>query len=115
MTPDAPADKIVDVLAAERRALRSGNLAALEELVADREAALAMLSRRAATMDPADLRRIADAAEANRVLLDAAMSGVRQAMRRVAELRTLAAGSGTYDARGHRKSGLAQPRLTLRR
>jgi len=115
MAPDPRSEQILDVLVAERAALRGGNLAELEALVAAREAALAALSERAAFIDAADLQRIADAAEANRVLLTAAMSGIRQAMRRVAELKTLAAGSGTYDSSGHRNAGLAQPRLTLRR
>jgi len=110
--PDAAATALAALLEEERTALQAGALDQLAELGARKAALVDRLA--AGAMPPSDATGLAAAAERNQKLLAAAAEGVRTAHRRVCELRTLAAGGGTYDASGQRQTGSTPPRLARR-
>ena len=91
--------------------LRSGKL---EGLAAATQALEVELAR----LDPADaagLDLLRHKAQRNAACLDAAARGVRAARRRLAEIRTIESGLGTYDDKGRRDELPGLPiRLTQR-
>ena len=105
----------IDRLSAELdrvyQVLRSGKL---EGLAAATQALEAELAR----LDPADaagLDLLRHKAQRNAACLDAAARGVRAARRRLAEIRTIESGLGTYDDKGRRDELPGLPiRLTQR-
>lgn len=91
--------------------LRSGRLDGLAAATQALEAELARLD----PMDAAGLELLRHKAQRNAACLDAAARGVRAARRRLAEIRTIESGLGTYDDKGRRDElpGLST-RLTQR-
>lgn len=92
-------------------ALRSGRLEGLA-------AASQALETELARLDPADgagLEVLRHKAQRNAACLEAAARGVRAARRRLAEIRMIESGSGTYDDKGRRDELPGLPiRLTQR-
>ena len=78
--------------------LRSGKLEGLAAATQALEAELARLE----PMDAAGLDLLRQKAQRNAACLDAAARGVRAARRRLAEIRTIESGLGTYDDKGRR-------------
>jgi hypothetical protein len=78
--------------------LRSGKLDGLAAATQALEAELARLE----PMDTAGLDLLRQKAQRNAACLDAAARGVRAARRRLAEIRTIESGLGTYDDKGRR-------------
>ena len=78
--------------------LRSGKLEGLAAATQALEAELARLD----PMDAAGLELLRHKAQRNAACLDAAARGVRAARRRLAEIRTIESGLGTYDDKGRR-------------
>jgi flagellar biosynthesis/type III secretory pathway chaperone len=98
-----PAAGLLALLADERRALLSGDLAALPDLVAAKERLVPLIEAgtgEGAATDPARLSRLREAALANQDLLEAALRGVRAAQTRLAAARGNGPALSTYDARG---------------
>lgn len=84
-------------------ALRAGDLRALEPLLRDGiEGRLAALAAARRTLPPETLAALRRGAEENAALLNASQRGIRAALRRIDEVRGVAAGLSTYDARGRR-------------
>ena len=91
--------------------LRSGRLEGLAAATQALEAELARLD----PADPAGLDLLRHKAQRNAACLDAAARGVRAARRRLAEIRTIESGLGTYDDKGRRDELPGLPiRLTQR-
>jgi hypothetical protein len=91
--------------------LRSGRLDGLAAATQALEAELARLD----PMDAAGLELLRHKAQRNAACLDAAARGVRAARRRLAEIRTIESGLGTYDDKGRRDELPGLPiRLTQR-
>ena len=78
--------------------LRSGKLEGLAAATHALEAELARLD----PVDAAGLEMLRHKARRNAACLDAAARGVRAARRRLAEIRTIESGLGTYDDKGRR-------------
>jgi hypothetical protein len=78
--------------------LRSGKLEGLAAATQALEAELARLD----PVDAAGLEMLRHKARRNAACLDAAARGVRAARRRLAEIRTIESGLGTYDDKGRR-------------
>jgi hypothetical protein len=78
--------------------LRSGKLDGLATATQALEAELARLE----PMDTAGLDLLRQKAQRHAACLDAAARGVRAARRRLAEIRTIDSGLGTYDDKGRR-------------
>jgi len=78
--------------------LRSGKLEGLAAATQALEVELARLD----PMDAAGLDLLQQKAQRNAACLDAAARGVRAARRRLAEIRTIESGLGTYDDKGRR-------------
>lgn len=94
--PMAPALQLLDQT---YEALLSGAFATLPELAQRLEQ---QLQGTAQDLTEAELRLVRQKADRNAVVLLAAQRGVRSARRRVAEIRTAAAGLVTYDRSGKR-------------
>ncbi len=94
---------LAGLLAHEREALLSGDLAALPQLVLAKEA---LLERVQAADAPAkeQLAAIRKAADANHALLSAALRGVKAAQMRLDAIRSGGAALSTYDASGKAKT-----------
>ena len=92
----------IDRLSAELdrvyQVLRSGKLEGLAAATQALEAELARLD----PLDAAGLDLLRHKAQRNAACLDAAARGVRAARRRLAEIRTIETGLGTYDDKGRR-------------
>jgi len=92
----------IDRLSAELdrvyQVLRSGKLEGLAAATQALEAELARLD----PLDAAGLDLLRHKAQRNAACLDAAARGVRAARRRLAEIRTIESGLGTYDDKGRR-------------
>jgi len=93
-----PAGRLLDLLADERRALLSGDLAALPAYIVAKETLVAAVE--AAAPDQTMLERLKKAAASNQALLDAALRGVRAARARIDVARNGGATLNTYDAKG---------------
>lgn len=89
--------EIESILERTRVALRTGDLAALPALTSETEAALAHLPQ-----DKATLAALSASAARNAACLSAAMSGLRAARARLAEIGNLARSMG-YDGNGRRR------------
>lgn len=90
------------VLAAERSALLNGNIAALAGLAEEKERALAAL-----VAEPAGVMHLGSIrarAEANAMLIEAALRGVRTARERLETARNGGVNLSTYDAQGRTAS-----------
>jgi len=113
--PDLP--RLTALLEEERRCLLAGNLAGLETLATEKLAlasTLATTGNRRTAMEERDAARLGAAAQRNQRLLEAAAEGLRNAMRRVTELRNLHRGRGTYGAGGHRAESAESVRIERR-
>ena len=93
-------------LAAIRAALLSGDLGALAEQDVLLRQALRDCADRLSPEDRAILR---EQARANEALLQATRRGLRNALRRMAEIRAAATGFGTYDGGGRRQQIAHRP------
>lgn len=102
MHADTIVARVSALLEAERSALLSGRVEALPEL-ADRRLRLMSDPHVAAASDE-ELRRLGALLERNMRLARAAAAGIRDAARRVREIRTAAGPIGSYGARGERVS-----------
>ena len=91
--------------------LRSGRLDGLAAATQALEAELARLD----PMDAAGLELLRHKAQRNAACLDAAARGVRAARRRLAEIRTIESGLGTYDDKGRRDELPGLPILLTQR
>ncbi|MCX7645338.1 MAG: hypothetical protein N2Z62_08600 [Rhodobacteraceae bacterium] len=100
MTGSDAAEALRRLLAEERAALLSGDLAALAGLIAAKEAALESLSASGVPSDTAALERLRDQAAQNQTLLDAALRGVRSVQERLEMARSGGPPLASYDARG---------------
>lgn len=99
--PDQETDRLVALLAEERRALLAGDIDRLADLAPEKQALAEALARQPRPAG-SDVAGLAVQARRNQVLLDAAADGIRAALRRVTELRNLHRGRGTYGAGGLR-------------
>ncbi len=95
-------DRLHVLLDRERTVLISGDLAGLADLAEAREALLPDLSAVGDGSDAARVKSLLVKADANRVLLHAAMEGVRDVSRRLRELGNLGRAGGTYGPDGAR-------------
>jgi flagellar biosynthesis/type III secretory pathway chaperone len=95
---DTSAQRLLALLAAERKALLAGELAALPDFVVAKERLTAALS--SAPPEAGELVRLRVAAASNQALLEAALRGVKAARARIDAARSGGAALSTYDARG---------------
>lgn len=102
-------EQLMDTLADTRRALMSGDIAALAGLAAQTEAALDGYL----PTDAEALAAVRHQAEGNAACLGAALAGLRAARARLAEIERLQTSMG-YDDRGQRRS-LSSPEGLARR
>ncbi|MFD2172995.1 hypothetical protein [Rhodobacter lacus] len=94
--------KVIDLLRLEKDVIRNAEFAALPDLVARKEAALADLEGTPARL----LLGVQQMALENQRLLDAALKGVQAVRKRLAEIRQSARSYQSYDAQGRaRKIG----------
>jgi flagellar biosynthesis/type III secretory pathway chaperone len=103
MSRNDPIAALERLLERERAALLAGDLAQLPALIAGKERLLPALEH-AARPEAAALDRLKARAEANQVLLDAALHGVRAARARLETARSGGPALSTYDARGKAES-----------
>jgi flagellar biosynthesis/type III secretory pathway chaperone len=114
MTESDPIAALGRLLKDERKALLSGDLAALPALIADKERLLDALADVPLPNAPA-LERLRNAAKGNQRLLDAALKGVRTARARLETARSGGPALSTYNARGQAEShGTGQPSVERR-
>jgi hypothetical protein len=99
---DARIEEIEALLDDERTALLSGDLAALGDIAARKEALAAGLS--ATPLDGDTLKALRRKAERNAELIEAAMKGVRSVTRRVAEIRRANGPLKTYGQDGSQQT-----------
>jgi len=90
------------LLEEERRLIRSGALARLEDLAARKQALVEAIAADPAALPPDSLRRLAERLARNNALLGSAARGLRAAAMQVREARQAGSGS-TYGKDGHRR------------
>lgn len=95
------ADQLPDLLAKMRQALQRGDLAALEPLSRQLDAAITALTERPAAPDL--LQAIRHSAVETEGLLDAASRGIGAARRRLTEIAAVRRGLVTYAGDGQRQ------------
>ena len=106
MIPDQKhlTDELFELLDRERRSLLSGDLRSVERLAAQKET---LIGRLKAGSDNADgLNRLQEDLSRNMILLEGAMTGIRNVSIRLEQLRRARSGLDTYDSSG-RKSHVA--------
>ncbi len=97
----AAPDALNALLARQRDCLRGGRMRDLAALLPEMERLIALAGAGSQPQDRAALLLAREAAARNAVLLRAALSGIAAARRRVAAIRSAAAGRfATYDQRG---------------
>lgn len=94
-----PLSGLVALLEEERRVLLAGDFAALADL-GDRKERLLAIAESSTRPDAPGLAALRSAAEANRLLLAAALRGVRAARERLDTARSGGPALSTYDASG---------------
>lgn len=100
MPRDGTLDEAEDYLEREREILLSGRIEELERMEMQREAVFSTLAR--AHDDATRLTRLRTLAERNGALLEASADGIKQAMKRLSDLRKAAGPIGSYSASGGR-------------
>lgn len=96
--------RLEEVMAEERRAIRSGDLQALGALVARKFAILDRLAAAEPMGARETLARARDLAEINQTLLSAALDGVRSARMRLAAILEAGSRFDTYDRDGRMRT-----------
>ncbi len=96
--PDDPRDHLHRILADERRALMSGDYAALAALAAEKERLLIDLDHSRPSRK--GLQHLRQKMEQNQRLAEAALKGVQAAKARIGALLQVQAGLTTYDPDG---------------
>lgn len=86
----------------ERNALLEGDLESLNQLVDEKEALIHSLSE-AELDEPEGLRGVSDKVSRNQALLEGALDGIRNAARRLAEIRQARKSLDTYDETGRKQ------------
>lgn len=94
--------QIRDLLVAEREKILQGPLPDLAMLIEKREALVAKLSDGADALSQSDLELIKAEAICNQRLLQASMTGVREALDEIARQRKASQTMGTYTSDGQR-------------
>ena len=103
------------VLEDERAALRSGALDRLGDILAAKERLAEEVAQRGLGCGATEAEALRAAARRNAELLDAARTGLRAAMERLAERARLARSLDTYDAEGNRRELGGEPGSLHRR
>lgn len=99
---DALIKKINRILDEERTCLLSGNLEKLSSISEEKSDLIGQIDQNWQTPANADVRRVLEKAERNAQLLAHARDGLRTALSRLAEIRTIQNGLETYGPRGDR-------------
>lgn len=94
----SPYERLEAILRKERRALRTGDLGSLPKLANEKDSLISLVASGASDM--ARLVRLKTMADANKVLIVAALDGVRAARVRMDSIRRAAAGFDSYDSVG---------------
>lgn len=97
---DRLTDALLDLLETERNALLCGDLMSLEDLALRKAELCSELAALDVAADVPKRSHLLARARANESLLGAAESGVRAVIDRLAELRRITEGGGTYDRDG---------------
>lgn len=99
-------DALDDLLEEERTALKAGDLAALEPILAKKEELIDALNEISEAEDsqPEDFTDVQSKVSRNQDLLQNAMLGIKAVSSRMAELRKVRRGLEVYDQRGQRNS-----------
>ena len=101
------------LLDAERHALREGRLAELPRFDADRVRLMQELARRSPSLD--DLGRLRESVDRNARLMRATAHGIRDAIRRIAEIRAASGPIGSYSESGAPRAIGARPNAVERK
>lgn len=101
------------LLAAERQALASGDIGAVADLLADKQAALARLQKEG--IPPQSLIHLRGEAQNVQVLLAACLEGITAARAHLTELRRVSSGLTTYDSHGRKTDVTTEPTHGLER
>lgn len=94
-------DALDTLLERERTALLAGDFATLTELLPDKEALIEALNAKP-TEDLDGVQTLGSKVARNQVLLESAMSGMREVVDRMATLRRMRVGLDTYGSDGNR-------------
>lgn len=111
-TPQDYIDELDTVLEEERTALLSGDLSALEPIIARKEEAIQRLNELDA-LEQAEFTEVQSKVTRNQALLDSAMQGIRSVAARMAEIRRVRKGLDVYDKAGRKTRYGTNNRLTL--
>lgn len=101
LKPQNLIDDLDQILDRERRALMTGDLGKLEDLLAKKENIIAKLNA-ASDLEREALEPVHNKMSRNQHLLDSAMEGIRAVAARMAELRRIRKGLDVYDKKGQR-------------
>ncbi len=111
-TPQQMIDALDEILDQEREALLKGDLAALEPMVAEKDALIAGLNA-LGQLEEDTISNVQGKVVRNQALLTSAMEGIKAVASRMSELRKVRKGLDVYDRSGTKSSYSTQGAKSL--